>query len=243
MRFAAVLVVAFACSGALASVCVKVTLCHIPPGNPTNARTIVVRQAAVESHLGHGDYLGECDQSCTGVPSPLPKSGQTECRSVSSPYEQIDCTGTGQDGEHQVGVSVSPRFIDKLDGTVLDNLTGLIWLREWACLGQTDWSAARDAANTLADGACGLADGSVAGDWRLPNIRELQSVVDFGQSNPALPAAHPFSPPQTYYWYYWSSTQAAAFPQAMWCLHLVDGSTIAASFYNDMRVWPVRGGQ
>ena len=43
----------------------KVTLCHIPPGNPSNAHTITVGAPAVPAHLAHGDTLGPCpdDQS------------------------------------------------------------------------------------------------------------------------------------------------------------------------------------
>jgi hypothetical protein len=38
----------------------KVTLCHIPPGNPGNAHTITVGASAVPAHLAHGDTLGPC---------------------------------------------------------------------------------------------------------------------------------------------------------------------------------------
>lgn len=38
----------------------KVTVCHLPPGNPANAQTISVGEAAVSAHLGHGDQLGAC---------------------------------------------------------------------------------------------------------------------------------------------------------------------------------------
>ncbi len=38
----------------------KVTICHIPPGNPENAHTITVAQPAVNAHLAHGDTLGPC---------------------------------------------------------------------------------------------------------------------------------------------------------------------------------------
>ena len=44
----------------------KTTVCHIPPGNPANAHTICVGNAAVPAHLDHGDFLGTC--SCTGGP-------------------------------------------------------------------------------------------------------------------------------------------------------------------------------
>jgi hypothetical protein len=39
---------------------VKVTLCHVPPGNPGNAHTITVGAPAVAAHLAHGDTLGPC---------------------------------------------------------------------------------------------------------------------------------------------------------------------------------------
>ena len=38
----------------------KVTICHIPPGNPGNAHTISVGAPAVPAHLAHGDHLGPC---------------------------------------------------------------------------------------------------------------------------------------------------------------------------------------
>jgi hypothetical protein len=38
----------------------------------------------------------------------------------------------------------------------------------------------------LAAPACGLSDGSVAGDWRMPNVKELQSLIHFDFTSPAL---------------------------------------------------------
>lgn len=38
----------------------KTAICHIPPGNPANAHTITVGNAAVSAHLAHGDKLGAC---------------------------------------------------------------------------------------------------------------------------------------------------------------------------------------
>ena len=40
-----------------------VTVCHRPPGNPSNSQTITVASAAVPAHLNHGDSLGACDIS------------------------------------------------------------------------------------------------------------------------------------------------------------------------------------
>lgn len=39
----------------------RVSICHIPPGNPANAHTIVVGTPAVVAHLRHGDTLGACE--------------------------------------------------------------------------------------------------------------------------------------------------------------------------------------
>lgn len=38
----------------------KVAVCHVPPGNPANAHTIVVGEPALSAHLRHGDPLGAC---------------------------------------------------------------------------------------------------------------------------------------------------------------------------------------
>jgi len=44
----------------------KVTVCHVPPGNPDNAHAIEVGAAAVGAHLAHGDTLGDCDAGDEG---------------------------------------------------------------------------------------------------------------------------------------------------------------------------------
>lgn len=38
-----------------------VTICHVPPGNPTNRRTLVISRSALQAHLRHGDSEGSCD--------------------------------------------------------------------------------------------------------------------------------------------------------------------------------------
>jgi len=61
-----VLVAFVAPHAALAQTADKVTICHIPPGNPANAHTISVDLAALPAHLGHNDTLVPCD-ICLGV--------------------------------------------------------------------------------------------------------------------------------------------------------------------------------
>jgi hypothetical protein len=53
----------------------KTTICHIPPGNPGNAHTICVGNAAVDAHVrNHGDLLGPCQVE---PPCPPPPTGGT----------------------------------------------------------------------------------------------------------------------------------------------------------------------
>ena len=121
-----------------------------------------------------------------GPPAPVPKTGQTTSYA------------TGDDGDLQMGMSwPTPRFIDNGDGTVTDKLTDLIWLKDANCSSffsgdgtgsnSRNWSDALTAANSLAMGYCGLSDGSISGDWRLPNVKELQSLIHYGFFLPAVP--------------------------------------------------------
>ena len=58
----------------------KVTICHIPLGNPAAAHTLIIAQSALEAHLGHGDSTGSCPvtpvttppQTPTPTPTPTP---------------------------------------------------------------------------------------------------------------------------------------------------------------------------
>jgi Protein of unknown function (DUF1566) len=135
---------------------------------------------------------------------------------------------------------------------VRDNLTGLIWLKQANCFGSLTWAPALNAANTLASGMCGLTDGSQPGDWRLPNIKELRSLIGFGFVNPALPntagtaqwtEGDPFVNVPMAVIFYWSSSAFAAAPYRAWILSLTYGLSVHADKINVLGVWPVRGGQ
>ncbi len=143
------------------------------------------------------------------------------------------------------GIAVpSPRFTDNNNGTVTDNLTGLLWLKNANCFGVQPWSAALSSANNLASGSCGLSDGSAAGDWRLPNILELASLPTNYISTPAAWLnGQGFSNVNAQANLYWSSStyayatnNARGFSMANG--NLGDGVKTAGS----PSVWPVRGG-
>ena len=175
-----------------------------------------------------------------GAPGPVGRTGQTGCWDATG--NPIACAGTGQDGALVKGATVSPRFTDNANGTVKDNLTGLIWLKNANCFGLQTWTNALSNSNTLASGACGLSDGSVAGAWRLPNRKELDSLIDLGQFSPALPVGHPFSGVQSSS--YWSSTTYAypPNPNNAWYVNLLNGLPFNFTKGDGGYMWPVRGG-
>jgi hypothetical protein len=154
----------------------------------------------------------------------------------------------GDDGDIQAGVPFpTPRFTDNGNGTVTDNLTNLIWLKNADCFSFQTWLGALSVANNLADDPdstttdCGLSDGSVAGDWRLPNIKELQSLLDYSTAQPPLPAGHPFLNVRAAI--YWSSTTLAGIGGGgAWGVAMLTGGTDIGGKDGGQIVWPVRGG-
>jgi hypothetical protein len=119
------------------------------------------------------------------APAKVWRTGQKTCYDTDGVV--VTCSGTGQDGEFKPGVAwPNPRFTNNGDGTVTDNLTGLIWLKNANCFGGQTWADALTSALGLSSGSCGLTDGSDAGDWRLPNKTELLSLLDYEYSGPAL---------------------------------------------------------
>ncbi len=139
--------------------------------------------------------------------------------------------------------SAATRFTDNSNGTVTDSMTGLIWLKDANCavVSPKAWAAALTAVATLASPSCGLSDGSTTGQWRLPSRNELQSLIDYTSTHPALPAGHPFTGVQS--GSYWSSTSDASDTSFAWVVNLSYGDVYLNGKTNDYYVWPVRGGR
>jgi hypothetical protein len=135
---------------------------------------------------------------------------------------------------------ISPRLTDNGNGTVTDNFTGLTWLKNANCFGSSSWVEAVAFCKALENGQCGLADGSSAGDWRLPNIRELHGLIDYHNYNPALPSGYPFTDVRSNV--YWSSSVYAGSDKIIWTVGMYGGfvSVVSAEERN-ADVWPVRG--
>jgi hypothetical protein len=206
-----------------------------PPGLPSSSSTSSLEELY--------DRMG------AGV---VAATGQTSCFAADG--TPIGCSGTRQDGDLRRGVSVAPRFKDNLDGTVRDNLTGLVWLQQADCFGTQNWSSALGLATTLASGACGLQDGSAAGDWRLPNVNELRSLVVFGRptndGQPPIADGHPFLG-FPFNGAYWTSTTRLAqgapgdIPGHAYVVSFSGVATVgdtAWSVTGTTHLWPVRDG-
>ena len=137
----------------------------------------------------------------------LPATGQTNCFGADPlgidpndhPAEVLDCnTGEypGQDGASRSGCPYNERFIDNGDGTLTDTCAGLMWQKD-----RGDFSAGHDWQGALH--YCDALDLGGHRDWRLPNIQELQSLLDFSRLGPsAAPIGGPGITGSTY----WSST-------------------------------------
>jgi len=189
------------------------------------------------------------DVSGTRLPmARVQQTGQTKC--YDNAGAEIDCSGTGQDGDMKPGVPWPvPRFVDNNNGTLTDRLTGLIWLKNGNCFGGLTWKNGLIAANNLANGSCGLTDGSIIGDWRLPNVKELKSLTTRIQADSAswlnTVGFNNLIPGSEYYSsYYWTSNSSYGRPdEEAWIIDMGFGlvNTIwkSGSYY----VLPVRGGK
>ncbi len=174
------------------------------------------------------------------VPS-LPATGQTVCSDEAGVV--IACAATGQDGDHLAGLTLpNPRYTvgtGALADCVTDNLTGLMWARTPDNIAST-WTNALISVNGLT--LCGFAD------WRLPNVIELESLVNSGVVNQAVFLnAQGFSGVQANP--YWSSTSHVGNRAQAGFVEMNTGGvgTLAKSLGNlfgtPMLAWPVRTGQ
>lgn len=132
-------------------------------------------------------------------------------------------------------------FVDNGDGTVTDTATGLMWQKfevvdDEGEVRAMNWEEALDYCETL----------MLAGydDWRLPNINELQSIVDYkkviSEGDPAIDKD--FFPNALAY-LYWSSTTFAYTTSNAWVMYFSFGPNNDFNKSRSFNVRAVRAGQ
>ena len=207
-----------------------------PPGSTMNSVESIYNQ--------NQEILNKLSEALDCPAAPISKTGQ------------MISGGTRDDGQLRLGVSWpnSNRFVDNGNGTITDNLTGLIWLKDTSVLGRSNWENAIVLCNNLAANGSWLTDGSMAGDWRLPNRSELKSLRDLNYYNPCISNGS-----GTAHWQngntfdsvqsdkYWTSSTDLSNTEFAWVVNFFEGKM--ANFRKEWSVesarpfvWPVRGG-
>lgn len=125
-------------------------------------------------------------------------------------------TPSGQDGDYTINAM---SFTDNGNGTILDNVTGLVWQKCALggtgndCLGGTTvshtWSNAQTQCAVLGAG------------WRLPELFELANIIDYGTSystvnSTAFPATAPAA--------FWSATAHPLYTTMAWTVNFAQGT-------------------
>lgn len=188
------------------------------------------------------------------VPAAVAQTGQTKSYA------------NGDDSDLDKGmVWPDPRFSDNGDGTVTDLLTGLIWLKDANCImtkyPEFDTDDEKDGRVTWKHGLkfiAGINDGTYMNcgvgysDWRFPNVRELHSLINYGNYSPALSDCTntidsnydciPFVNVRS--GYYWTSSSHQYFNDNAVTVDFNDGGVWyeEKSYFVGHPVWPVRGG-
>jgi hypothetical protein len=132
------------------------------------------------------------------------------------------------------------------DGTVTDKKTGLMWTKNANLFESVKWETAFTnvkGLKTLPQG-CGSSGVPCYTDWRLPNIKELQSLIDYGHTAPAMPENSDTAFDNIKNYFYWSSTTNLNNPYAnAWAAYFFTGEVRGQTKSNPCYVWPVRGGK
>jgi len=136
----------------------------------------------------------------------------------------VRCARGGQD-------TISESFTDNNDGTVTDNNTGLMWQKE-------DDNELYMWENALT--YCEVMSLGEHSDWRLPNIKELETIVDENQLNPAINETY-F--PDTELNEYMSATTCVYSTPMVWVVYFATGAMGPTEKTTPRYVRCVRGGQ
>jgi hypothetical protein len=191
----------------------------------------------------------------------LPATGQTTAYTANKNDRITVAVGVPDDGSVQAGATLS--FTDNGDGTITDNDTGLMWEKKgdngglhdkdngyyWSGNGsvfqETIWDWLEDVNAEAGTGFAGY------NDWRIPNAKELESLVNFQSAAPMTSAAFHtncvagatvLTGSCTAVSNYWSSTTWARSTSMAWGVSFYEGLLYPYDKATAPRVRAVRGG-
>jgi hypothetical protein len=141
--------------------------------------------------------IADSSNSGQQIKGSLPDSGQTASYT----------TTKGEDSDFLIN---PPSFADNGNGTVTDNVTGLMWQKTDG--GEMTFEISVSFCKTLSLGGYS--------DWRLPTSHELFCINNFDKVNPALDATY-FSKTAAEYW--WTSDVRADLPSNVWVVNAGGG--------------------
>ncbi len=137
----------------------------------------------------------------------------------------------------RAGTGSAAAYTDNGDGTVTDMTTMLMWAQ---ASGDTNGNGSPDTMSWQEALAwCENLELAGYSDWRLPNVNELRSLVDYAIYNPAIDTTF-FPDTQSYYW---SATTCASSTSYAWRVYFSDGRSVndGKPYFHYVRC--VRGGQ
>jgi uncharacterized protein DUF1566 len=142
---------------------------------------------------------------------------------IVSPSDRLDAQEKGLETSEAAGT----RFVVILNGDVVrDTTTGLIW-EQSPDLSHHVWI---DAFSHCEGKRLGGLEG-----WRLPTVKELATLIDQEQKDPALPKDHPFANIRSAV--YWSSTPSQTDDIVAWHVSFFTGQVVTDQKSQTRRVW------
>ncbi len=135
----------------------------------------------------------------------------------------------------------SERFVKNVDGTVTDTVTKLVWKRCSEGLSGNACEVGTPITYTWSDAIKAASNSAFAGnkEWRVPTIQELDSIIEYKCT---MPAVNSEIFPATRTSNYWAITPYAGYPSGSWNINFNDGAHESCSKNWNLYLRLVRGG-
>jgi hypothetical protein len=114
-------------------------------------------------------------------------------------------------------------------GIVKDASNGLVWLKNAGCLASMTFAQAAMSAHNLKSGDCGINDGSMAGQWRLPTRDQLRERYMNKQGFTNVQGG-----------FYWSDSAVPYSGHKVYIVNMGSGAETHGDKTGNYYVWPVR---